>query len=255
MKRNHGLTLVELIIAMVLFATVMVAVLESSLSIQDTTKQHEDLIDLEREGRAILSQLTLDFSNSGWFPLGGGRFLPEASAFSSATFGNTVDFLRIGKGSTNDRAVFDLSAACTPMSEWKTPTTVIPGLVADELFLNNGPSRLVTPVWRPITDKATDPLSFADNSELANLALYRYQVMPNDGGRGSLWRYCRQGSTAPWTVDPEFQPLGRHIYELRITPVLNTQRLQISLELRKETPDKARAIRHFVTVVAMRSAY
>jgi prepilin-type N-terminal cleavage/methylation domain-containing protein len=258
MAYRHGLSLVEMMIALALFTALMVAVVETAISVRGFSGQHEDIIDLEQEGRTILNQVTADLSNSGWFNNGSVTY-PNITAVSDLTFGNEVRFLRIravAPGSTElGIAHLDFSVPISRMEEWKTPLNAVTGLVADEEFVNNGPTRLVTPVWEPISSRISDPLSYAENSDPTLLRAYRYRVIPSPSGRGTLRREFREGTTGTWQQDTSLGDLGQHIFSFVVAYQPGSQRVRISLELRRDVPERGRAIRRFEGVAAMRSVY
>lgn len=258
MAARTALSLLEMMIAVTLFAALMIAVTETAISVRGFASQHEDLIELEQEGRTILRQVVADLSNSGRFSASGINNLPYVTTPSDATFGNEVWFLRIRSVPSSSSAVgvahIDFRARISAMDEWKTPRNAVPGLIADEDFVNNGPTRLVTPVWEPIGSRVDQPLTYDDNANPQNLRIYCYRVEPSASGRGALRRYFREGASAPWQLDTTLGDLGTHIYSFVVEPPVN-QRVRISLELRKDVPGRGRAVRRFEAVAAMRSAY
>lgn len=260
MAYRHGLSLVEMMIALALFSALMVAVVETAISVRGFSGQHEDIIDLEQEGRTILNQVTTDLSNSGWFSSNNGSVTyPNITTAAPVTFGNEIRFLRVravAPGSTDlGIAHLDFSLPISRMDEWKTPVNAVTGLVADEDFVNNGPTRLVTPVWEPISSRVSDPLSYDENSDPTLLRAYRYRVIPSTSGRGTLRREFREGTTGPWQQDTSLGDLGQHIFSFVVAYQPGSQRVRISLELRRDVPERGRAIRRFEGVAAMRSAY
>lgn len=260
MASRLALSLLEMMIALALFTTLMVVVVETAISVRGFSGQHEDIIDLEQEGRTILNQVTTDLSNSGWFSYNNGSVAyPAITAVSDVTFGNEVRFLRIravAPGSADlGIAHLDFSAPVSRMEEWKTPLNTVTGLVADEDFVNNGPTRLVTPVWEPISSRLSDPLSYDENSNPTLLRAYRYRVIPSTSGRGTLRREFRDGTTGMWQHDTSLGDLGQHIFSFVVAYQPGSQRVRISLELRRDVPDRGRAIRRFEAVAAMRSVY
>lgn len=253
-----------MMIAVVLFATLMIAVVETAVSVRGFSGQHEDLIDLEQEGRKILNQVTTDLSNSGWFNNGGVIYptITPVPVPPDVGFGNEVHFLRlraVAPGSSDlGIAHLDFTAPVSRMDEWKTPRNTVTGLVADENFQNNGPTRLVTPVWEPIASEIAledrGALSYADNNDPTKLRTYCYRVIPAPTGRGTLRRYYREGTTGTWQHDTSLGDLGQHIYSF-VVEQPRDQRVRITLELRRDVPDRGRAIRRFEAVAAMRSVY
>jgi hypothetical protein len=258
MISRRALSLVEVMIALVLFSALMIAVIETAINVRGFSDQHEDLLELEQEGRAIINQVTNDLSNSGWFSAAGIDTLPHITTPSDATFGNEVWFLRIrAVGPTSSAtgiAHFDFNTPSARMDEWKTPLNTVAGLVADENFVNNGPTRLVTPVWEPTASHINDALSYDDNHDPEKLRIYCYRVEPAASGRGTLRRYYREGWSSPWQLDAAVGDIGSHIYSFVVEQPRN-QRVRLSLELRKDASDHGRAVRRFEAVAAMRSAY
>jgi prepilin-type N-terminal cleavage/methylation domain-containing protein len=263
---RHAFSLMEVIIAIALFATLLVGVLETALSVRQFTDQHEALLDLEQEGRLILSQITSDLSNSGWLKTDPGQvvlypviFPPLVNGLpvvDPVLFGNRVEFLRIN--SANGVAGsdwIDFSTPTTPMDRWETPNNAIPELVSDPDYTTQVGRRLVTPAWETTSAYSTQQLSYVNNQDVSKLRIYVFQVDPSPSGRGTLHRYYREGAGGALIRDPRLGDLGSHIFSLLVRPVNGTQRLQIMLELRNDVPGKARAIRTFIANVAMRSAY
>jgi hypothetical protein len=258
MIHRLGLSLLEMMIAVVLFSTLMIVVTETAIGVRGFTGQHDDLLDLEREGRAILQEVVRDLSNSGRFSASGISDLPHVTPPDAATFGNEIWFLRIRAVAPGSAKLgidqLDFTTAISRMDEWKTPRNTVPGLVADEEFVNNGPTRLVTPVWEPIGSRVADRLTYAENRDPHNLRIYCYRVVPASSGRGALRRYYKEGWSAPWQLDDSLGEVGSHIFSFVVEPPVN-QRVRISLELRKDIPGRGRAIRRLEAVAAMRSAY
>ena len=263
MRSRTAMSLLEVVIAMTLFAALMVALIETAVSVKGVTEQHEELLELEREGRTIIARVSEDLGNSGWFDNGVVRLPaivpPPPLPAPPNSFGNPVRFLRIRSVPATQNSVgisrFDFSAPVTAMQDWKTPTTVIPGLVADGAFDNNGSGRLVMPVWEPRGDLLDGQLDFDANRNPNNLRIYLYNVEPTTSGRGTLRRYIAEGNAAPYVRDADFGDLGSHIYHFDVILTQGTQRVRLSLELRKDIPGKPRAVRRFDAVIAMRSAY
>lgn len=265
MAHRLALSLLEMMIALVLFSTLMIAVVETAISVRGFSGQHEDLIDLEQEGRTILNQVTSDLSNSGWFNQGGVPYpnitpvLPKNDP--DYNFGNEIRFLRIRAVPPGSTALgiahLDFSRPISRMDEWKTPLNTVPGLVADPDFVTYGPTRLATPVWEPIgtlVNQSNPALSYDDNLDPTKLRFYRYRVVASPSGRGTLWREFREGTTGPWQFDESLGEIGRHIYSFEVEQPRN-QQVRISLELRRDVPNGGRAVRRFEAVAAMRSIY
>jgi prepilin-type N-terminal cleavage/methylation domain-containing protein len=266
---RHAFSLMEVIIAIALFATLLVGVLEAALSVRQFADQHEALLDLEQEGRLILSQVTSDLSNSGWLKTDSGTVLypvvspPLVNGLpvidpEFLPFGNQVEFLRINSshGATGSDWC-DFSTPTTPMDQWKTPDNAIPELVSDPDYTTQVGRRLVTPVWETTSSNSTAQLTYENNQIVSNLRVYVYQaeLSPSGSGRGTLRRYYRDGGVGALVRDPRLGDLGSHIYSFLVTPVNGTQRIQVTLELRNDVPGKARAVRTFIANIAMRSAY
>lgn len=270
MTSRYAMSLMEVVISIVIFATLLVAVLETALSVRRFTDQHENLLDLEQEGRQILDQLTGDLSNTTWMRTG--LTYPKVVADD---FGTTIEFLRIrgvSPGSTDSGiARFDFSAPAARMQEWKEPLklSAVPGLVVNESFRTNGPTNLAGPAWETAGTKGETvvdrnrPLSFSDNNKIENLRIYVYRVELCASGRGTLRRFYREGvANGPLIRDSELNDLGRNIYSL--TARLTGQRIIVSLELRRNQPGAPAVpvpgvvppppqVSRFETVIAMRS--
>lgn len=267
MSPRIGFSLIEVIIAIALFTTLLIGVLEATVSIKGFADQHESLLELEQEGRQIMDQVVSDLSNSGWLKQGSTIYPVVTPAWNQPTneppsdenlFGNRVEFLSINLSkAAAGRDWFDFSATTTAMADWRTPDNAVPELVSDPSYTTQVGKRLVMPVWEPIASKANDRISYTDNQILSNLRTYLYQVdpSPSESGRGTLHRYYREGPDAEPVLDTRIGDLGRHIYSFVVAPIADTQRVRITLELRNDPPGKARAVRTFVANIAMRSAY
>src|ERR1043165_3685350 len=94
MRSRTAMSLLEVVVAMTLFATLMVALIETAVNVKGVTEQDEELLELEREGPAIIATVSEDLGNSGWFDNGVVR-LPAVTTPLPTTFGNSVRFLRI----------------------------------------------------------------------------------------------------------------------------------------------------------------
>ena len=261
---NKGMSLLEVTIGMALFSILMVLVIETTLSIRDFSANYEENIDLEEEGRRIINQVTADFSNSAWFNDGTNVFPFASSGISEITYGNSVQFLRL-RSNGSDRsqvgiASFDFKTPSSRMSEWKTPSSIVPGLVVDENYsLLNGTGPLVSQVWEPIARRRGFPADFIQNKQLSNLRIYQYIVgsPPNNSlGRGVLKRkWSDTGVNGTFNDDESIGELGRHIHWFIIQPDPGTQRIRLFLELRgpEQQSGKAVAVRRFSTIITMRS--
>ncbi len=261
MRSRLALTLIEVVISIAILATLLVAVIEASLSVRSFTDQHENLLDLEMEGRQILNQVSSDLSNTTWF--NHGTALPVAPP---DTFGNRIEFLRIRNVSPGSTATgisrVDFTRPAARMQDWKDPLLLpaVTGLVVDEDYVTNGPGTLVNPVWETTALRSGDALTFDENRDLLNLRIYVYRVEPTSSGRGTLRRYYREGSaTGPLVRDTHLGDLGRNVYSFSAR--VEGQRVILALELRRNPPGAAVVpgtpvtpqVSHFETIIAMRS--
>jgi hypothetical protein len=230
------------------------------------------MIDLEQEGRTILAQVSKDLSNSGWvWNSSGAIVFPKVypawnlqgtqPTDPDNLFGNSIEFASINiTNSIEGTDWFNFSSPYTPMADWETPRTTVPELIFDNAYTTQVGKRLVMPIWEPRQEAGGAPWKtnrdYGDNTDLTNIRTYLYQVVPSPNtGRGTLRRFYRDGNAAAPEHDTRMHDLGMHIHSFVVTPVMNTQRIRIELELRHDPPGKARVIRSFVTNVAMRSAY
>lgn len=262
MATRHALSLMEVVISIALFATLLVAVLETALAVRSVTDQHENLLDLDLEGHQILAQVTRDLSNTTWLdPLPTGRYplvVPDA-------FGMGIEFMRIRSATpgTQDSGIaqLDFSRPAARMQDWKVPNALSPvnGLVADENYVTNV-GRLVMPVWETTAARNADNLTFAENRTVDNLRIYVYRVEPTISGRGTLRRYYREGDPAGALVrDATLGDLGRNIYSFSAVP--RGQSITLILELRRNPPGAppppgtpvTPQVSRFQTSIAMRS--
>ena len=264
---NKGMSLLEVTIGMSLFSILMVLVIETTLSIRDFSANYEESIELEEEGRRIIKQVTADFSNSAWY---NGADFPKATPTISG-YGNSVKFLRLRSNGSDTSQVgiapFDFKTRTSRMSEWKTPSSTVPGLVVNGgvnggMVLNSIPPRPlpleISPTWEPILSKRGTPLDIDGNKLLSNLRQYQYVVESpanNSIGRGVLKRKYSDDVGVTWHDDTSIGDLGRHIHWFIIQPDPTTQRVRLFLELRgpEQQSGKAVSVRSFSTIIAMRS--
>lgn len=83
---QRGMSLIEVVIAMAIFMTVMVAALESMTASQSLSALGEAQDELTTEGMRVLDEISLDLTSSGWLlPCATGSSAPVAPADSSFT--------------------------------------------------------------------------------------------------------------------------------------------------------------------------
>lgn len=281
--QRHGLTLLEVIIGMALFATMLVVVTESAMSVRSYATMHERTDDLEDEGRTILRQLSADLSNAAWFyekPSPTEQAVPVyprvvQPADPAASFGNELVFLKLRTERNSDNTPdklqvehVNLSSTNNPtkrMSQYSTAPAVF-SLVLNDAFIDNGSMTFVSAVW----EASGTGLTYDQNQLRQNLRHYRYAVEPHPvSGRGELRRFYvngkppEDGGTDPW-VREESQAWGRHVDYLTIDTALTTvasgqrrlspNQIRIKLELLADAKDGVAPVRRtFYTTIALRS--
>lgn len=262
MAARLALTLMEVIISIGLFATLLVAVLETAMAVRSVTDQHENLLDLDQEGRQILAQVTRDLSNTTWLhPVGGGRYpitVPN-------DFGTGIEFMRIRSAQPGSLgsgiAQVDFSQRTAAMQDWKVPNLLSPvsGLVVNENYVTNV-GNLVMPVWETTAARSANNLTFEQNRTVDNLRIYVYRVEPTARGRGTLRRYYREGDPDGALVrDPTLGDVGSNIFAFSAVP--SGQSITVILELRRNPPGPppppgtavTPQVSRFQTSIAMRS--
>jgi type II secretory pathway pseudopilin PulG len=280
-----ALTLLEVIISIALFATLMVAVIESTISTQSYFNFHERVDDLESEGRTILRQISSDLSNSTWFnsnelPVVKKETLPfkdlngvernyrvDQLMFLKLRTERSVDpdpnTLRVERVSFKD--------APTPLDQYATAPAIY-SLVLNDAFIN-GNDNFVSAVW-----EAKDAgLSFADNSTRDKLRHFRYMIGVNPStGLGELRRQYVNGlpDSSQWWQSTNWLPTfadtdatarwGSHIVSLEFTTwddvdtngkrLVNRNQIGVKLVLQSYGSNRsASTTREFSTTIAMRS--
>lgn len=276
-----ALTLLEVVIGLALFATVMVAVIESTAAVRSYAVMHERTDDLESEGRTILRQLSADLSNAAWYfdrsdpTVAAVPLLPRVvrAADPAASLGDELVFLKLRteRNVNNNPAVLQVEhvnlsgAAPRRMADYAT-APVVYSLVLNEGFVDNGSMPFVSTVW----ESYEGGLTHAENQDRTRLRHYRYAVVPNpQTGRGELRRfYCNglpvdEGGSEAWVSDND-QAWGRHIASLRFDTFVTTagtgqrrlspNQIRVHLELRHDGQDgRASARRVFQATIALRS--
>jgi hypothetical protein len=278
-----ALTLMEIIISIALFATLMVAVIESSISTQSYFNFHERVDDLETEGRTILRLISSDLSNSTWFNSTEMPVVEKATLPFKDIGGNTVTYrvdqimflkLRTERSLDDNPANLQVERvtfkdAPTPMSQYAT-APVIYSLILNEDFVDNGNNNFVSAVWESSKIQSGTGLSYADNNDRTNLRHYRYCIGVNQRtGLGEFRREFVNGmpDAANWWQSSNWQrdtALGSHVVSLEFTlwtdvdangkrPV-NRNQIGVKLILQSNgTERSASTRREFSTTIAMRS--
>ena len=278
-----GMSLVEIVIAMAIFAAFLVVVVQSMLSLRGLTDFSQRQDDLERESRRILQTLSDDLTNSAWF------YKPDVNTVTGVTtmvpvyplvaksidplasFGDTLEFVKLRT---------ERSVAATPATlrtehvnfadtlikpvamadYWQGPA--VRSLVLNEDFgkaLNTGdaayPYRntFVAAVWE--SDRSN--LTFLENADETNLRRYRYVVTTNAlTGTGTLVRQYKNASEAVYSGE---ETIAENVFELKFDSsatwkTLNRNQLHVSFILeRPAQPGTARVRRKVDATIAMRS--
>jgi prepilin-type N-terminal cleavage/methylation domain-containing protein len=261
MKTICGFTLLEVIIAVALFSTLLVAVIETSIGILNYTDQHQRLLELEEEGRQILKQMSADLSNSGPYVEPGNLSYPLATPINKNTnpYGNSIRFLRINSTSSsadNGVELFNFSDPITTMSKWATPSNTIKGLVVNPNYsLNAG--ELVSPIWEKNSTFQNQASSssipyWTANRNLSNLRIYSYEVVPLPNlAYGTLQRKYSVDGGITYQKDTSIPDLGRgHVYSFVIEPAAQGVRLHLEL-ISQNARSSGEVRRTFDSVITM----
>jgi type II secretory pathway pseudopilin PulG len=281
--QRRALTLLEVIIGTALFATMLVVVTESAISVRSYATMNERTDDLEAEGRSILRQLSSDLSNAAWFyerPSPSDQAVPLypkviKPADPATSFGDQIMFLKLRTERSNDETPdklvvehVNLNNGNNPtkrMSQYATAPAVF-SLVLNDAFIDNGSATFVSAVW----ESKDAGLTYEQNQLRPNLRHYRYTVELHPvSGRGELRRSYinglppEDGGPEPWVME-ENQHWGRHIANLTIDTALTTatsgqrrlspNQIRIKLELRRDAEGSVAQVRRtFYTTIALRS--
>lgn len=278
-----GLSLVEMLIAMAIFAAFLVAVIQSMIGLRGLTGFAQRHDDLERESRRIVQLLTDDLTNSAWFHVpdintatGAMTMVPVYPRVTKTTdplasFGDTLEFVKL----RTERSVAATPAALrtehvhfadpllkpVAMEEyWHGPA--VRSLVLNEDYgkaLNTGdagyPYRnvFVSAVW----ESNLTHLTFLQNADETKLRRYRYLVVPDaTSGSGRLVRQFKNADETEWTGE---ETIAGNVFELRIDSsftwsTLNRNQLHVSFILeRPAETGTARVRRRVDATIAMRS--
>jgi type II secretory pathway pseudopilin PulG len=94
MRRNHAMTLLEILISTALFATMLVLVFEAMANMRGLASTVEDMDILEEQAARAKRAISRDFANSGWFyclPGANGRkYYPQIHLSDPQTWQKTI---------------------------------------------------------------------------------------------------------------------------------------------------------------------
>lgn len=277
MPTRTALSLVEIIISMAIFATFLVAALESMSGMRNFTSTHERVEDLENESKRILRTVTNDFANSAWFfqmtavNTSQPRFPVVFKQADTGAYADAIEFVKLRTERSLNTDATDLRVEHVnfanpadrpvPFSSYHQAKPVY-SLVLNERYLDPklpGDATTwmndvyVSAVW----ESAQPAQTFSDNADPAKIRVYRYEVqLSPDTGYGRLVRLYRNSATAPWT---EAEVLSENVLEFEVDrfdtrPGLNMNQIGFRLVLeRRDAGNAARARRVVETTVAMRS--
>ena len=277
------MSLVEIVIAMAIFAAFLVVVMQSMLSLRGLTDFSQRQDDLERESRRILQTLTDDLTNSAWFyrpdintVTGAMTMVPVYPRVTKTTdplasFGDTLEFVKLRTERSIAVAPASLRTEHVNFSDslskpvemadyWQGPA--VRSLVLNEDYgkaLNTGdlayPYRnvFVAAVW----ESDRKHLSFLENADETKLRRYRYLVLPNaTTGSGRLVRQYKNADEADYFGE---ETIAENIFELKVDSsftwsTLNRNQLHVSFVLeRPGQTGSARVRRKVDATLAMRS--
>jgi prepilin-type N-terminal cleavage/methylation domain-containing protein len=265
---NKGMSLLEVIIALGLFATVMAAVIETAISMKNVTDQYGTLVDMEQEGREIMEQITRDLSRSGSDTIDGNSF-PRTSAVGD--YGSSIRFLRLYAPSPSNGSpgvhAYNFDEEVTPMTEWAQPKQVAHGLLVNPGYTINNTQPLISTVWEPVKNANLadpyPPVTYQSNDTYGTMRIYKYEPVVNNNGQATLrLSYSENGGT----TFPEaniVRDIGRHVYFIHFSKPGNNSRIDVKLILRNydavreqrdgiKTTEKAHAERTFQTSIRIR---
>lgn len=268
MKRQCAFTLLEMMIAMALMATFMVAVMECLISLNRYAGMDERTYDLDAEGKRLLSQLSNDFANAAWFQeqdaVGNWNLIyPQITkGDASSTWGDEIVFMKLR---TERRSAEQPDSIQTEHVNFEgneskparmgnyAKAQPIYSLILNPNYQSGRPD-FVSPAW----ESPNINLSYAENLNKEKLRQYSYQIQPDGAtGRGILVRAYRTGSTGPWLVDRE---LGGNVTRLTIDSFktnksLNPNQIHISIQLLRDATveGQTRTMRTVETTFSLRS--
>ena len=224
-----GTTLLEMIIALGIFTTLLVGIMQTYIASRNYTEADTISNDLELEGIRIMAELTNDLSNSAWFgqapSIDPNNNKPAPMSDSPVTFPN-VGKGNLGKGTTNWGDQLDFVKIRSKAGTYLSPNQMKGGASAARInflgtearplddFINADTllTLVVNPnyvagsteepfVW-PVFESAVAPLTYSENASFSNPAysprLYRYIVREKPGS--IFGQLVRQYSNGPGTV-------------------------------------------------------
>ena len=277
-RTRAGLSLLEVVIAMAIFAVFLVGAMEAMSSMRSLATVYERTDDQEREGRRILRTFTNDLSNSAW--LFTADYDSRAPAYPTVTrggsqaYGDAIEFvkLRTERTLSNDprglhveRVNFaDPGGKPVRFSDYHHAPAV-KSLVLNTTYQESRKEGVaatylndvyVATVW----ESGQGSQTFQQNADPRGIRVYRYEVRVSQRtGLGELVRLYRNQAAAPWQVT---DVLSEHVLEFEVelfdTPGtaaglnMNQVRFRLVLE-RPGDAGTARTRRAIEAVVAMRS--
>jgi prepilin-type N-terminal cleavage/methylation domain-containing protein len=268
MPHRRAFTMLEMLIALALMATFMVAVMECLISLQRYADLDERTYDLDVEGKLLLTQLSNDFANAAWFQEvdadGNWNLIyPQITkGAADSTWGDEIVFMKLRtERLTADQPESIKTEHVNFDSDEDKPARMGDYAKAQPIYsliLNPdyqaGQPDFVSPSW----EAAKTGLSYKENLDKENLRQYSYQVRADPvTGRGILVRAYRTGTTEPWLVDRE---LGGNVTRLTIDTFktrknLNPNQIHISIQLLRDNQieGQARTQRTVEATFALRS--
>jgi prepilin-type N-terminal cleavage/methylation domain-containing protein len=241
-QSRRGFSLIEVTIALGVFSALMVALMQSMISISGYVSQEEGLGDLATMGRAAINQITNDMANTAWFyqynpgahklanpltplyPLVTKNFVTSTDSSGNTVTNelDSIEFIKIRTSSTVSSSPYDEHYSSMPFMTNTTPpavvtidqyngvntaqTTSTPLLVANSNY-PQAPDAfdiLVSHVW----ESAFVGYSFDQNMDPTMLRHYRLEVITNSQNVQQLVRsyYNGNGGTMPADVNGSWNP-------------------------------------------------
>jgi hypothetical protein len=270
--RTHAaFSLLEVTMAVAIFAVVLIAVLESMVNVGSYVGLSARQGDLELQSQRIHRYAADDLGNAAWMVV----YNPTTRLFQreyprvikptpgNEGFGDELVFLRLRterreqpSSPTMRVATVDFAGdPAVPMAQYAKAKPITSLILNPDWVPGDPKIPFVSAVWEP----AGPSLKFSEARDLAKLRHYRYIVKPDADvtGRGILFREYRNGDQGPWITDDR---IADHIVSVtyftnKEQSWLNPNQIRIAVDMQADDlqTGKARTTRHFEMTVAMRS--
>lgn len=263
-----GMTLLEVSIAVTLFATLMVGVMQASISTTTYATVESTNTSVEVASVFLRNQIINDFANSAIFLAYDPVTMAdtETQLYPAFTGTSSVEFLKVRSSPTiaaspaQEHALHLNLAAAVPTNNAQNSIAMsdyfnappVPFLIYNSAYASD-PSMFVAPVW----ESSRSGLTFAQNRDPSYLRHYRYIVLTNaTTGLSNLLRQYSQGATSAatqWTLDAV---LAENVSNFSVSQsATNAKQILISLDITgvSALDPSLQAKRHIDITAAMRS--